>query len=256
MLIPYRKGELWGYADQRGALVVVPQFEEAGFLTSGRARVRFKGKYGYLDGSGNYAIPPEYDSASLFEEYARVTKGGRTFHIDRYGQPVSREALQKSRGVKCGGSIVRISHFQRYMVDGKIGLLVHERCVFDSLAGKRTVRYDTLPGLFDEFRENYKGLAAVRVGNCWGMLDQQGQWLLPPEYEAIEFNSYARGDAVNFFGRICKDGRWGLVDEKGAITVSPKYASIKALSNGLFQVKPMSQAAGYMDKTGREFFED
>ena len=255
LMIPYRKGERWGYMDARGNLLVVPQFEEAGFLISGRARVRVNGKYGYLNAAGNYAIHPDYDAATEFEEYAKVSKAGKSFYIDPLGNPVSRETVA-FRGAKCGGVIIQVSYFQRYQVDGKIGLLVHERSAPDSLTGKRKIRYDTLPGLYDEFRENGKGLVAVRAGDFWGMLDQQGQWVLPPEYAAIEFFSNARGSAVNFYGRIQKEGLWGLLDEKGAVVVPPKYESVKWYHSGLFLVKPPGRAAGYMDQYGKEFFED
>lgn len=254
-MIPYRKGALWGYAGTEGNLLVVPQFEEAGFLISGRARVRIKGKYGFLNASGNYAINPEYDAATEFDEYAKVTKDGQTFFIDRSGYPVSGETVG-DRGVACGGVITRMSWFHRYTRAEKIGLLVKKRSVFDSLAGKRTIRYDTLPGLFDETRENGKGLVAVRVGQQWGMLNQEGQFVLPLEYDEIGFNPYPRGEPVQFYGKIQKSGLWGLVNEKGAVVVAPKYESLEQCSQGIFRVKPVGRAAGYMDKAGLEFFED
>ena len=48
-LVPYRKNNLWGFAEQSGKIVIEPQFEDVWFFTDGLAKVRVKNLYGFID---------------------------------------------------------------------------------------------------------------------------------------------------------------------------------------------------------------
>jgi hypothetical protein len=63
----FRSGK-WGYIDHSGAVVISPQFEEAGFFYGGRAAVRLNGLWGYVDPAGSLVIPPRFSSAARFSD--------------------------------------------------------------------------------------------------------------------------------------------------------------------------------------------
>src|SRR5690606_39734726 len=88
-LIPFRKGNLWGYADDQGKIVIEPRFERTWFFTGDDvARVRQKGLYGYIDRSGNFVIPPKYTAAGDFDlGIAAVRDGKRELCINLDGNP-------------------------------------------------------------------------------------------------------------------------------------------------------------------------
>ena len=65
-LIPYRKGDMWGFSDANKKLIVQARYEEANLLTDGLARVKLNGKYGFIDESGNEVIALKYDNAYVF----------------------------------------------------------------------------------------------------------------------------------------------------------------------------------------------
>jgi hypothetical protein len=65
-LIPYRKGNLWGYASQDKSIVVTPEYEEANLFYEGFAVVKKGGKYGYINKEGKVVIPIKYFSAKRF----------------------------------------------------------------------------------------------------------------------------------------------------------------------------------------------
>ena len=65
-LIPFRQGDLWGYAAPDKSIVITPQYEEANFFHEGYASAKMKGKYGYITKDGKVAIPFKFYSAKAF----------------------------------------------------------------------------------------------------------------------------------------------------------------------------------------------
>lgn len=66
MLIPYRKGDLWGYATNDKTIVITPQFQEAQLFYEGYAAVKKNNKYGYINKAGKTVIPFTYYTAKPF----------------------------------------------------------------------------------------------------------------------------------------------------------------------------------------------
>jgi len=82
-----------GYAfiDKTGAFAFPKQFDGAAPFREGLAAVASKQKWGFIDKSGKLVIPMEYDaiaSDAFFEGLAGVFKGGRAGFIDRSGAVV------------------------------------------------------------------------------------------------------------------------------------------------------------------------
>lgn len=65
-LIPYRKGNLWGYADADKKIIITPAYEEADFFSEGFAAVKKAGKYGYINKTGKLVIPFRFTVAKPF----------------------------------------------------------------------------------------------------------------------------------------------------------------------------------------------
>lgn len=87
VLIPYRDGKKWGLMNANDSLVLEVEYNETHPLINGRAKVKKGDLYGYVDIHGNMVVPPSYENASNFESYnvARVEKKGRSFLIDTSG---------------------------------------------------------------------------------------------------------------------------------------------------------------------------
>lgn len=81
-LWPVRLGNLWGFADDRGSIVVAPRFKKRSAFGSGLARERDEtsGLWGYIGMDGGWAIEPRFGRADDFEAgfaRARIGDGGR-----------------------------------------------------------------------------------------------------------------------------------------------------------------------------------
>jgi hypothetical protein len=87
--IGVRVGNLYGYIDQRGRLVIDAKFDDASTFSEDLADVRFGARCGYIDTTGKTVIPPRFDEASFFHEgLARVKQGRKDGFIDTQGQMV------------------------------------------------------------------------------------------------------------------------------------------------------------------------
>ena len=63
-----------GYIKPDGTWAVEPLWlEEAHPFAAGRARVKLNGRFGYLDATGRFVIPPQYLRADDFREGLAVT---------------------------------------------------------------------------------------------------------------------------------------------------------------------------------------
>jgi len=80
-LIPYRKGNLWGFADPDKKIVIAPAYEEADFFSEGFAAVKKGGKYGYINKSGKLVIPCKYTVAKPFR-VGYLAKGAKIVTAD------------------------------------------------------------------------------------------------------------------------------------------------------------------------------
>lgn len=66
--LPVLRSRKWGYIDHAGAVVIAPQFEEAGFFYEGRAAVRVGTLWGYVDATGKVVVPAQFGSAARFSD--------------------------------------------------------------------------------------------------------------------------------------------------------------------------------------------
>lgn len=65
-LIPYRKGDLWGYATSDKLIAITPQYSEADFFYEGFAAVKKGDRYGYINKAGKVVIPFKFYTAKAF----------------------------------------------------------------------------------------------------------------------------------------------------------------------------------------------
>lgn len=67
--IPICQNEKWGYADNRGKIVIPCKWKLAGYFHEGRAWVQnFQNRYGYIDESGKEVISCIFLDASDFDD--------------------------------------------------------------------------------------------------------------------------------------------------------------------------------------------
>lgn len=104
-LLGVKFNEKWGFIDNKGMIVIKPQFDEIEsdlFSTSEPPiAVKMNDKWGHIDRTGNFVIEPQYDEAYGFVNFsyygldlASVSIGKNEYIIDKSGKIFSSEMQQ------------------------------------------------------------------------------------------------------------------------------------------------------------------
>jgi hypothetical protein len=91
-------------------------------------------------------------------------------------------------------------------------------------------------------------LAAVKYNGKWGFIDQQGNWQIKPQFEALE--PFSEGLAGAKLG-----GSWEYVDQTGEWIIQTSYKRAEDFSEGLGRViirLPDNDKWIYLDKEGNQ----
>ncbi len=66
--IAIKKGEMWGFANQDGKVVMDPQFEGAKSFSMGMAPIKMEERWGYINTDGKVVIETKYFDAGIFSQ--------------------------------------------------------------------------------------------------------------------------------------------------------------------------------------------
>ncbi len=241
-LIPYRKGNKWGYANNQLEIVIKPKYKSADFFYNDIARVENnKGKYAYINEKGELLCDFIYDTASSFKiGIAWVSIDSAQFCIDK---------TMKRSGCysMCGGANGSFKYFRWYEKDGKFGLYVPN---YNWETGQ-IIKRDTILPIWDTVIENYHQYAAVKKDSLWAIINTAGEYKTGYEFSYASTNRYNFG---NYEFMIMKNGKYGFLNYKGELLIEPKYFKVTFFKGGYAKAYLSSNFWGYIDKKGQEYF--
>ena len=168
-LIGVVAGGRLGYANRQGDIVIEPTFVGQSDLTfrEGLKRVRLNAgdKVGYIDQTGRFAIPPQFDEAQeFFEGRAFVQLGTRSGYIDTTGK-----FLEDQRP----GNREYSDGLATHRIGDKVGFIDRSGTV-------------VIEARFDAARGFAEGLAAVCLEGLWGFIDRTGAVVIGPQFERAD----------------------------------------------------------------------
>jgi serine/threonine protein kinase len=233
-LIPYKKGELFGFCDADKKFVIEPKYDFVRPFSEGLAAfsagwhkqfqnerlVTFtQGKWGVVDKTGNEIVPPKYDYIGDFADGIAIVNIGLEYN-------------------KKGNAIA----------SGKYGLI--------DRSGNEIV-----PPKYDHISEFHEGLAAVELNNRTGFIDKIGDIVIPPTYgRAEDFHSHlAMVSTASYYRGIIegvpdrsegKPGKAGFIDMSGKEVIPQKFDRADSFSEGLASVV-IKEKCGYIDRSGK-----
>ncbi len=235
-LYPIFEGNLWGYINKTGKVVIKPQFRYALAFSEGLAAVRIEGRYGYIDTTGRVVIAPSYDRGNPFSHgLAQVFRDGKPLFIDKNGHEIFQH------------SFASIMPFQQHSVTiagtgtGKYCLIDRQGKMVTDSAFRRIYRLGEA-GLFGVYgllhipSARDKG-EVVKMQN--GIIDSNGRFIV----------RYGRYTDISVFGRHYfsaspignvkkkRTGRTVIIDERGKKVIEsvPGHYFEKDNSAGFFE---------------------
>lgn len=283
-LIPYRKGDLWGYASPDKKIVIQPEYAEANFFYAGLAVVKKGDKYGYINKAGKVVIPFKFFLAKSF----------RFGYIPKTTAPLNAEDNNQKEVLFAGAALLANGYEICINTKGEKLLkcpAINENSV-PELNKPNTVtiesNYSTIQKseLFDKINTDYKmpGVeetfyVAIR-NNKIGVFNNKFEVIVPFEYDKIEKLSigimvyllveknglkgmlFGNGSpymsventkllyvkttkGINYF-IFTKDGKTGLKDSRYQMLAEPIYNDIVYLEDAGFVVTSDNNKKGFL----------
>ena len=187
----------WGYINRTGQPAIPTTFRAAWPFTNGRARTQTdEGKFGFIDRDGNWIITAEYDELSEFSEDLAAFRQGENYgYISTTGAVIIEPQFSKAGPFANGQAIVA--------KDGQYGII--------SSTGETVIDF-----YYDRLKPFSGALARARVEGLYGYLDATGELIIEPAYRQAS-------DFVNGVAAVAKANKWGLIDGKGESIMEPIY---------------------------------
>jgi len=258
-LIPYRKGNLWGYANENGQVVIEPKYERTYFFSSdGLARIKSNNMYGYMDAKGKVVIVPKYSNASdFYMGIAQVEQKKKTFCINLEGEtdectPPDEEEVSEEDDFEFfqtfkgdDGKLKLIVTQSQDTVDGSFdNVSVVTRYFFPQKIRFAIVEKNHLKGAYNELgvliapveytrldildMDSYK---ATKNNNLWGVRGTHGEAVLPFAYDSVvkvtEMLFLESAIQKNDHYIVGKNKKFGIVNSKNQEILKPVYDEIK-----------------------------
>lgn len=245
-LVPFRKGENWGYCTPdkqqkvayayRAAIPFsygwgsVQDADDRWHIVSAKGKVSPKG----IEATYIAFLNPKVAVFSKDDKYGLLTAKGKVLaaadyehFINFYGNAATWVKLNGKYGainpkgklvIPAVYDLVQGPEHERFAVkkEGKIALF--------NTKGKQLT-----PFVYDQINWFSDGLYAVQQGKNWKIIDEKQQVLadLGEQYSLV-------GSFEGGLARVSKGGKWGFIDKNGKEVVPPVHGSTGSLGEGLF----------------------
>jgi hypothetical protein len=196
------EGNQCGYLDRAHILAIPAIYDQCGEFREGLAAVSTGGKWGYVDRTGALKIPAVYDSNCFFSEGLAVAQRNGVWEvIDAIGKSrftsgpgnagcqlfftgllMQEQAGQIGFVDKDGAFVVPAKYdtVSNFEADHALASIGTETFLIDK-SGKETPVPEVV-----EFKAFEQGLARVRIGGSWGLIDATGRLIVPATFQGIQ----------------------------------------------------------------------
>jgi hypothetical protein len=201
-LIPFRKGNKWGYCDSTGKLVIEPKYMQAKPFFGNVACVMLGWKYALINKKGEAITPFQY-SEIKFDRYDSVA----VVSLDKGDKNSGLGLLMPDGKALTPFKYDGIGMF----VNGFASVFLGEKEGFINRKGKEVIPpkyFTSAPLLIGNF---YEGLCAVSQGQSWWFIDSTGKQVVPGYFESV----FPDDRFCNGVCRIHKDGEPYFINRKG-----------------------------------------
>ncbi len=292
ILVPYRKGTAWGYADTSGVIKVPPKYEEAGQFFNGLAWVKKDGFYHYINSHGRKAFKGKFVKAGDFDfGPAEVRRKGK-----QKDEQINTKG-KIGKWVSFGPDVILTDHFDFRKIAVDLRNFHRTPEFYASENGDSVVfTADYFRGFRSPIVTRNEGIsvehALLRKNGKYGVINEDGAFVIPISYDSVvaiedfafkvmKDSKWAYFDRAgkpitgfifdklgNFWEQgplrsvkrkdhaiVVLDKKYGFIDTSGHVFIPCKYDFVWPFKDNLARVL-LDGKTGYISKTGREYFED
>ncbi len=257
-LMPFRRGELWGYLDHNCQVAIEPQFDSAWGFEGGMACTETRRRRVFIDRSGAPLLdrPGTFIGGTFCEGLAAIMHRKKMGYIDRTGRRVilfryllALDFAEGLAAVKYSHPTVELGHLPGVAYSDTMswvaGYIDHQ--------GKH--QFDTYYHDTDSFSE---GLAAVQVTpddlnengtlGLHGYIDRTGSLVIEPQFSSA--GKFSEGLAgVSTRKKATAGFTQGFINRRGELVISPRFGRVSPFCGGLAAVVYKRQDA-YVNPAG------
>lgn len=253
-MAPVLENGKWGFINQRGEMVIQPQFEIVDVFYNGSCIAKKDGKWGLIDKDGEIR-------AAMFDTLIRISpnrllakQNGLYGVIDDQGNFTIEPAFLQVAPLYFSDSLYlgMLANNMYNVISPRGSLAVSEALTNCSPFEMGAAVIGTASQLDDS---TAKMLAAVGMdGSKYGMINRKGKITVPAgTYDDIRFNEanacYTSFKTTHFEAGV-PYGKFGLIDTTGNIICQPTYDEVPIYGDGLFAVQ-LNGKSGYIDRSGK-----
>jgi hypothetical protein len=234
----------FGYVDVTGEFVIPPRFDAAGDFSEGLAAVQIKDLWGYIDRTGAVVIEPRFTTARRFEcGHALVEpKGGGVdaiHYVDRTGAPAYARVGSLREG------LAPVVSGELYASSGSVafGLPVKGMTMGAIDVSGQLV----IPLQFASLMPFTGGLARALDERGWGFVDRTGKWVITPRFKKV--CDFSEDLAAFLAGGEGANATWGFADRNGDIVIPPRFSQVDDFVEGVAHVRAEGREV-FIDRSG------
>lgn len=221
---PVKKHGYWGLLDEYGRESAYCVFDTLAGFSRNLVTVSFRGKYGLIDYSGNWKLPPQLLMPFILDDTHYLELDGPITYVRRIDGQL----------IYFTGNPIRVGtdHFIEALADGR-----YRTYSFDGMI----IPPPLAPEGTQEIYELHEGLRGIKKDGRYGFVDSQGRLRIANRYEAIR----------NFDGGMAPvmlRGRWGYIDAADKIVIQPRFDEVSEFKP--LAVVKRSSKFGLLDRSG------
>jgi hypothetical protein len=252
-LIPYRQGNLWGYARPDRSIVIPPVYDDAKLFFAGYAAVSKNGKYGYIDRTGKLVIPIKYYEAKPFRYgyYDRAEKRMAGGKLVQNQDSVLFAAVSTKPGVEVcidvkGRTSTRCPAINEQSVPSNRQTVTTTTQKVYSLVNNANL-YDKLVDDYKVAADDHTYYIGMKNG-MYGVINNTFDVVVPFEYQAL-----TKTDVNGTTYLLAqKNGMYGLLQGNGTLFTpvdKNKLAVIRADNGNVYFVETSNGVTSIKDAT-------
>jgi WG containing repeat len=242
-LVPYRKGEAWGFSNARGEIMIPPQYEGATLfeknphLCYSFAIVSLRALMGVIDVEGEYIVRPEYQKVHALnrggfiaqkmptDNWVYITEDGiveETFTHETAEDPIFKRYAgkaiiePKNKGKYAFNEFI-VPQFIRND-SAEIGYVLRKKTILNKLTGAfKLETLDSIPPQYSELKYlsgiNFDTLLAKNKEGKWGIINAKNDTLVAFVYDDIKKDIFITVDKDSLKKTYLiakKNGKWGV----------------------------------------------
>jgi hypothetical protein len=196
----------FGFVDASGQFKIPPAFDDALWFSEGLAAVRQQDKWGFINTNGDLVIHPQFDAAFYFNDGVGVVENKSKFAV-----------------INRAGNVLASGFFYIGLInEGRVPASYEDKSGFLDVEGKIVI-----PFIYDSVRSFSEGLAAVGKGDKWGYVDRSGRPVIALQFDMAR--EFGHGLAPVRLGK-----KTGFIDRTGkfAFVLATETADAEGFTAG------------------------